>query len=112
MSKDLINYKETIISKIQKFFRNLMPKENDKKEVEKIEDKKDFFEYIVIRENREEARLRRLKTSYDNGEISEEKISDEDMDKLIEMYDKEIEELKKDTEKIKRNIEGIIRSKK
>lgn len=112
MSKELMKYKETIFSKIQKFFRNLMPKGNDKKEVGKIDDKKDFSEYIVVRENKEETRLRRLKTSYDNGEISEEKISDEDMDKLIEMYDKEIEELKKDTERTRKNIEGIIRSKK
>lgn len=71
-----------------------------------------LINYIVMTENREEARLRRLKTSYDNREISEEKISDEDMDKLIQMYDREIEELKKDTEKRKKNIEGIIKVKK
>ena len=112
MSKELIKYKETIFSKIKSFIRNITSKETEKKEIENISHKKDFSEHIVVRENKEEARLRRLKTSYDNREISEEKISDEDIDRLLEMYDKEIEELKKDTENIRRNIEGIIKVKK
>lgn len=111
MSNDLIKYKETIFSKIKSFIKNITSKEKDKKETENIAYKKDFSEHIVVPENKEEARLRRLKISYDNREISEEKISDEDIDKLLEMYDKEIEALKKDTENIRRNIEGIIKVK-
>ena len=112
MSKELIKYKETIFSKLKSFIKNITSKEKEKKEIENIAHKKDFSEHIVARENKEEARLRRLKTSYDNREISEEKISDEDIDRLLEMYDKEIEELRKDTENIRRNIEGIIKVKK
>ena len=41
---------------------------------------------------------------YDNGEIDEEDISDEDMDKLIEMYEKETEELNKKLESEKIDV--------
>lgn len=80
MNKELTKYKETIFSKIKNFLRNITSKEKEKKETEGIVYKNDFSEHIVVRENREEVRLRRLKTSYDNREISEEKISNEDMD--------------------------------
>ena len=112
MSKYLIKYQKTkIFSKIKEFFKNIISKEEDRRQVENMNYKEDFSKNILIKENKEAARLRRLKTSYDNREINEEKLSNEDIDKLIEMYDKEIEELKKDTERIKRNIERAIKVK-
>ena len=70
---------------------------------------KDYFlKNILIKENEEEQRLKALQLQYDNGEIDEEDISDEDMDKLIEMYEKETEELNKETEKIKVHIEKML----
>ena len=45
---------------------------------------------------------------YDNGEIDEEDISDDDMDKLIEMYEKETEELNGETENIKIHIAKML----
>ena len=46
---------------------------------------------------------------YDNGEIDEEDISDEDMNKLIEMYERETEELNDETEKIKIHISQMLK---
>ncbi len=56
----------------------------------------------------EEERLRILKQLYDNREIDEEEFSNEDIDKLINMYDKEIEQLRIDTERRKKNIAYIL----
>ena len=55
------------------------------------------MENIRVNENEEEERLKRLKKLYDNRELKEKNISNEDIDKLIKMYDKEIEELRFDT---------------
>lgn len=71
-----------------------------------------FLENIVIKENEREKRLKKLKYLYDNRKITEEEISDEDMDILIEMYDKEIRELNADTEKRKKHIEQMIKARK
>lgn len=46
---------------------------------------------------------------YDNGEIEAEDISDEDIDKIIEMYEKETEELNADTEKRKVHIAHMLK---
>ena len=74
-----------------------------------IKNKIHFSKDITVIQNEEEKRLRALKKLYDNREIEEEEISDEDIDKLSELYDKEIGELREDTERRKRNIEHIIR---
>ena len=54
-------------------------------------------------------RLKILQIQYDNGEIDEDDISDEDMDKLIEMYEKETEELNIDTERRKKHITQMLK---
>ena len=46
---------------------------------------------------------------YDNGEIGEEDISEEDMDKLIIMYEQETEELNTDTERRKKHIAQMLK---
>ena len=46
---------------------------------------------------------------YDNGEIDEEDISEEDIDKLCEMYEKETEELNNETQKIKIHIAQMLK---
>ena len=112
----LIPYKENSFTKISNFFKKIFfrKKENI---VESIEEKtiyneqqKDYFiENIVIKENQEEKRLKILQLQYDNGEIDEEDISEEDMDKLIEMYEKETEELNAETEKIKIHISQMLK---
>ena len=49
-----------------------------------------------------------LQLKYENGEIDEYYISDEDMDALIEMYKNETEKLNIDTEKRKNHISKML----
>ena len=88
----LITYKENIFTKISNFFKKLFfrKKEDttesiDKAQTYKNQYKENFIDNIAIKEDEEEKRLKILQLQYDNGEIDEEDISDEDMDKLIEM---------------------------
>lgn len=67
-----------------------------------------FLKNLIVHENKQENRLRELKESYDNRVLDEKDISNEDIDKLIEMYDKEIEELKVDTHIRKDKIQQLI----
>ena len=46
---------------------------------------------------------------YDNGEIDEEDISSEDMDKLTKMYENETEMLNADTERRKNHISQMLK---
>ena len=116
MNNKLIPYKESIFTKISNFFKKLFSRKKeyieesaDEKSIYNIQQKENFVENIVIKENEEEKRLKELQLQYDNGEIDEEDISDEDMDKLIEMYEKETEELNAETEKIKIHISQMLK---
>ena len=116
MNNKLIPYNENIFTKISNFFKKLFSrkKENIEECVEEnliynIQQKENFVENIVIKENEEEKRLKELQLQYDNGEIDEEDISDEDMDRLIEMYERETEELNAETEKIKIHISQMLK---
>ena len=117
----LIDYKETIFVKIFKFFNLILPQKRNIVDIENMKEKsitkeKDsisFFENIKIKENEEEIRLKRLQLQYDNGEIDEDDISEEDMNSIIEMYEKEkekTEELNADTEMRKNHIVKILNS--
>ena len=53
-----------------------------------------------------------MKRLYDNKEIDEANISDEDINKLIEMYDMEIATLRDDTERRRKNIAFILQKSK
>lgn len=112
----LIKYKENIFIKIFKFFKQIFSMKSTsatENMTEKLIKNKgnsvNFFENIQIRQNEEEIRLKNLQLQYDNGEIDEEDISDEDMDKLIEMYEKETEELNRETENIKIHISQMLK---
>lgn len=112
----LIEHKENIVSKIFNFIKKIFfnKKLNTNKNIseegitnEKPREK--FLTNIQIKENEEEKRLNKLKLQYDNGEIDEEDISDEDIDKLIALYKKETEEINKDTLKRKKHIEKMLK---
>jgi len=112
----LIIYKENFFNKITNFFRKIFckPKEQleenlSEKELENIEYKSDFAERITIQENPEEKRLKQLQYQYENGEIDEDDISEEDQNKLIEMYEKETEQLNSETERIKQHISQMLK---
>jgi len=112
MNKELANYKENLFSKLKKFFiKFILNKENKKAENKQPENKtikKKFYENIMVDQNRPESSLEKLKRLYDNREIDEANISDEDINKLIEMYDREIETLRDDTERRRKNIAFML----
>lgn len=134
----LIPYKENIFTKISQFFKKLFfrkKKENlnniDEKLITDKKQNENFAENTVIKENeeirrlkelrlqaeqrlkqlqiQEEIRLKNLKLQYDNGEIDEEDISSEDMDKLTKMYENETEMLNVDTERRKNHISQMLK---
>ncbi len=134
----LIPYKENIFTKISQFFKKLFfrkKKENlnniDEKLITDKKQNENFAENTVIKENeeirrlkelrlqaeqrlkqlqiQEEIRLKNLKLQYDNGEIDEEDISSEDMDKLTKMYENETEMLNADTERRKNHISQMLK---
>ena len=107
----LIVYKKSIFRKISEFFKKIFSKKEVLPKEVIITNEKDnnFLENIQIKEDKEELRLIQLKQQYENGEIDEEEISDEDVDKLCELYKKETDELNSDTERRKNNIAQMLK---
>lgn len=111
---NLILYKESIFKKILNFFKRVFHidrKDENKTTFNNINynlEKDEFVKNIAIKENEEEKRLKKLQLKYENGEISEDEISDEDIDKLIEMYKKETEKINMDIEKRKSHISKML----
>lgn len=101
MNKELIQHRETILSKLKKFLKSFFSKEENKIIVNKVKYNEDFKKQLIFKENEDEKRLKELKKLYDNKELDEKNISNEDIDKLIEMYNKEIHELRVDTQRRK-----------
>lgn len=110
----LIIYKKSIFNKISKFFKNFF-NIGRKKEEHHIPDntnnnfhKDKFIDNISVKENEEEKKLKELQLKYENGEIDEDEMLDEEIDKLIKMYKNETEKLNMDTEKRKKHISKML----
>ena len=108
--KSLVQVNEnSIFYKIKSFFRNLFRRNKFDNEVnaisnnteyistEKETTKNAFMESIRNIED-EETKLLKLQKQYDNGEIKEEDLTQEQYNSLCELYDKQIAELKKSNE--------------
>ena len=87
----LMVYKKSIFRKISEFFKKIFSKKEvlPKEVIITNEKNNNFLENIQIKEDKEKIRLIQLKQQYEKGEIDEEEISDEDVDKLCELYKKE-----------------------
>ena len=112
----IIPYKENIFIKISKFFKKLFVSKNqtllgdsNEKKSLSFDNEENFIKKVQFIEDSEEKRLKNLKAQYDNEEIDEEDIADEDIDKLIEMYEKETKELNEDTERRKKHIAKMLK---
>ncbi len=107
----LIVYKKNIFRKISEFFKKIFSKKEvlSKEVIITNEKNNNFLENIQIKEDKEELRLLQLKQQYENGEIDEEEISDEDVDKLCELYKKETDKLNADTERRKNHIVQMLK---
>ena len=107
----LIVYKKSIFRKISEFFKKIFSKKEvlSKEVIITNEKNNNFLENIQIKEDKEELRLLQLKQQYENGKIDEEEISDEDVDKLCELYKKETDKLNADTERRKNYIAQMLK---
>ena len=107
----LIVYKKNIFRKISEFFKKIFSKKEvlSKEVIITNEKNNNFLENIKIKEDKEELRLLQLKQQYENGEIDEEEISDEDVNKLCELYKKETDKLNADTERRKNHIAQMLK---
>lgn len=112
----LISYKENIFTKTLNFFKKLFfrKKKDTNKSIEELliynnQSKENFIDNILIKEDEEEKRLKMLQLQYDNEEIDEEDISDEDSDNLCKLYEKETDELNADTERRKNHIAQMLK---
>lgn len=108
----LIIYKNNIFTKIAEFFKKIFSRKKilqSKNENISNDIRDSFIESIQIKKDKEKLRLCRLKQQYDNGEIDEGDIPDEDVEKLVELYEKETDKLKADTEKIKNHIRQMLK---
>lgn len=97
-----------LLDKIKKFFNNLFNKKrNDVGEQEKTVESKEnneFKENIKIAENSEEELLE-LQRKFQDGEIVEGELTNEQIDALCELYDRQIAEIQKNIDIVKQRIE-------
>ena len=113
-NNNIIVYNESIFNKILNFVKKIFrisSKDESKTTFNNINysfPKEEFINDIVVKENEEKVKLKELQLKYENGEIDEYNISDEDIDKLIEMYKNETEKLNLDTEKRKNHISKML----
>lgn len=108
----LIIYKNNIFTKIAEFFKKIFSRKKilqSKNENISNDIRDSFIESIQIKKDKEKLRLCKLKQQYDNGEIDEDDIPDEDVEKLVELYEEETDKLKADTEKIKNHIRQMLK---
>lgn len=108
----LIIYKNNIFTKIAEFFEKIFSRKKilqSKNENISNDIRDSFIESIQIKKDKEKLRLCKLKQQYDNGEIDEDDIPDEDVEKLVELYEEETDKLKADTEKIKNHIRQMLK---
>ena len=78
-------------------------------ETTKNKARQEFNERIVVKQDEEKQRLLKLQQEFSAGNIDEEDISEEDTEKLCELYDEQIAEIKKSTEMYKKKIIEIRR---
>ena len=99
MSKNIIEYKESFLSKIKNFFRNLFAKKELKQdnivEIKTTHNivKNKFKENVEIKQDEETMKIINLQKEYKAGNIKEEDMTDDEHKKLIELYKKQNEEL-------------------
>lgn len=112
----LIVYKENILVKIHNFIKRLMGKNkvssdkefNENKSISNIPSNV-FLENIQIKDNSEKKRIKKLQLQYDNGEIDEDDLSEEDVNKIIKLYEEETEQLNQDTLRRKIHIQNMLK---
>lgn len=107
--------KNSIFYKIKRFFKKLFTRKesnfNNSFAFSQIEDnmqvdknKKNSFMKEIRNIEDEETKLLKLQKQYDNGEIKEEELSEEQVKSLCDLYDKQIANLRKSNEMRKQKL--------
>lgn len=92
-----------IIYKIKKFFKNLFKKkeqlaEDASEEISSIDEKSAFEASIVVKKDEERERILELQRRFREGKLNPEDVTEEDIDKLTELYNEQIADLNKKIE--------------
>lgn len=67
----------------------------------------DFSQSLRVEENLEEKELLKLQEKFENGLVTEEELTEEQVDKLEQLYNKQIEKLNQDFLNYKNKIVAI-----
>ncbi len=112
-NNQIVEKKESLFTKIKKFIRKILNKDNINDSEEKvkndskvnIERANNFVDEVKIENNQEMERLLKLQEEFREGKITQGDLSDEDIDKLGKLYDEQIEKIKVQIEECKKRIE-------
>ena len=91
----------SIVYKIKRFFMKLFNKkdivvDDVEEQQESTDENKSVFKESMKVEELNKARVLEIQQKYRNGDISLEELTNEEIDKLCDLYDAQIEELKKE----------------
>lgn len=98
-NKAVIQYKDNFIIRFFKYIRNLFRKEENIEIIEEQEknkhraQEKNFKDNIMIKQSEDELKILELQKQYKAGNILEEDMSEEEHEKLIELYKKQNKQL-------------------
>lgn len=112
----LIEYKNNIWNKISRFFKKIFSKRKQQEQCidsnlpknSYLNREDDFLNRIQIKKSEDEIKIRKLQVLYDNGEIDEDELSEDEIEKLIDLYESETEKLNADTERRKVHIQNML----
>lgn len=104
MEKELIETKG-LFYKIKSFFSKIFAKNKNTfinvKEEKSSSVEADFKEKIVIKKDEEKERLLQLQEKFRRGELQQNDLSEEDIQKLADLYDEQIKEIEGKIEEAK-----------
>lgn len=92
-----------IMYKIKSFFKNLFKKKEEpvkkiSEETNIIDEKSTFEASIVVKKDEERERILELQKRFREGKLNPEDVTEEDIDKLTELYNEQIADLNKQIE--------------
>lgn len=111
----MVEYKGNFFNKIKNFFFRLFKKSRNSLETQPRDFKNQsnleehaFKDNIIIKQDEGELRLLQLQREYKSGKILEEDMSQEDKEKLINLYKKQNLELKETIKNEKEEIRKML----
>lgn len=111
----MVEYKGNLFNKIKNFFLRLFKKSSNSLETQPRDFKNQsnleehlFRDNIIVKQDKEELRILQLQREYKSGKILEEDMSQEDKEKLINLYKKQNLELKETIKNEKEEIRKML----